>query len=729
LADVYALGAILYECLTGRPPFRAPTSLETLLQVVTSNPVPPTQLQPKTPGDLETICLRCLAKEPHKRYPTALELAEDLRRFQAGEPIRARPVGRAEKVVKWARRRPAIAGLAGAVVLVTLVGIAAFAWAFTESLRERDNAITARNNEETERKGAESARDNLASALTQTELARSKAVLAQQNADKARVKAELAEQERARQLWLSERFLYNSQFREAFSRLESQDLVSSRLVLDQTHWDLRGPEYGYLMNLLTNKWRLVYNHAGRVNCLQLTRSGKKLVSASHDRTIKVWDLEKGEEAHTLLGDASGISDVAVSPDGKRLYSRDLMCTVKEWDLQTGQEIRCLFAHEDTKVSMFVAGSYRRLALSSDGTLLAALIEPHPFKGKGSESNNTEHIKVWNLETGKEALSLAGPRRSIGDLAFSADGKRLFSTNSVASKVSEIKVWDVETGNETLTLRDSGEYENLVVAPDGKRLFVARNGTPQICVWDLETKTNKTLLGHAEQVRSLTLSADGKRLCSGSYDGFIKIWDLTTDREISSLRGQTDGVESLALSADGQRLYAGGLNGTVMVWNLGTSEHSLPLLGGGHNGQVTRYLLTPDGKTLVTGGTDRVIKVWDLRGKKPSVALRGHSAEIRDLALSPDGKQLYSSGGDVRVWDLENGKSLATLPLPVIPAGPGTLLGYPSYLPGPLVLAHDGKRLFSGGTDAITVWDLDAGKEALKLDGPRALRLAVSPDGK
>ncbi|HMF17253.1 MAG TPA: serine/threonine-protein kinase, partial [Gemmataceae bacterium] len=127
-ADVYALGAILYELLTGRPPFRAPSVLDTLLQVVSDEPVPPRQLQSKTPRDLETICLKCLQKKPGKRYASALALAEDLRRYQAGETILARPAGNLERAVKWVKRRPLVAALVGAVILVTLVGVAGITW-------------------------------------------------------------------------------------------------------------------------------------------------------------------------------------------------------------------------------------------------------------------------------------------------------------------------------------------------------------------------------------------------------------------------------------------------------------------------------------------------------------------------------------------------------------------------------------------------------------------------
>jgi len=136
-ADVWALGAILYECLTGRPPFLGATTVDTLALVMGAEPVSPRRLQPKVPRDLETICLKCLEKEPGRRYASASELADDLGRSLRGEPIRARPVGTGERVVKWARRKPAIASLLAGLAAVTLLGTAGVTWKYLESEEQR----------------------------------------------------------------------------------------------------------------------------------------------------------------------------------------------------------------------------------------------------------------------------------------------------------------------------------------------------------------------------------------------------------------------------------------------------------------------------------------------------------------------------------------------------------------------------------------------------------------
>jgi serine/threonine-protein kinase len=189
LADVYGLGAILYHLLTGRPPFRAATVLDTLQQVRTQEPIPPSQFQPKLPRDLETICLKCLEKDPAKRYATAGELAADLRRFEAGEAIRARPVGRAEMLWRWARRNPRVAALSGAVALLVVAWSITSTWLYRRARANERTAIRAaaeaRENEVLARHNAEEARRHAERARTNEELARRRSELAAATAQDA----------------------------------------------------------------------------------------------------------------------------------------------------------------------------------------------------------------------------------------------------------------------------------------------------------------------------------------------------------------------------------------------------------------------------------------------------------------------------------------------------------------------------------------------------------------
>jgi hypothetical protein len=307
--DVYALGAILYELLTGRPPFRAEAALDTVLQVISDEPVPPRSIQPKIDRDLETICLKCLRKEPHKRYASAAKLAADLRRFLAGEPITARSVGRTERLLKWARRNPVLAGMLASLALTLLVG---------------------------------------------TAVATFFAVRAERNADRADKKAQEADEQRRRAIVERDRaeaLAYSARIGLAQNELQQGDAATALEYLDSCQWNQRGWEHDYLYTQFASKAdkhqasRSFPGNKNSIWSVAYCPDGKHIISAgggpllNAPGELKVWDARTGTELRSLKIDKGVVNSVAYSPDGKHFASGSDDHRVKVWDAEAGTEVR------------------------------------------------------------------------------------------------------------------------------------------------------------------------------------------------------------------------------------------------------------------------------------------------------------------------------------------------------------------------------------------------------
>jgi WD40 repeat protein/tRNA A-37 threonylcarbamoyl transferase component Bud32 len=691
-ADVYSLGAILYELLTGRPPFRAETPLETIVQLLEQEPVPPRRLNKHVDHDLETICLKCLHKEPAKRYASAELLADDLERWQRGEPIQARPVGLRERGLLWARRRPHLAALSALLVLALVAGIAGVCWQWQRAEGEYHKA----------------------SALADTE----------------------------------RRTAYTRAIALAYAEWRAGNAGLAEQVLNGCPPELRGWEWHYLRRLFrVRQLGTLQGHADGVLAVAFSPDGKHVASAGADAVVTVWDRQTLRAVLALRGHEGAVTAVAFSRDGKHLAS-GAAGTVRIWDVNSGKNLATWQGHEGKVTGLAFDPTPRaggpppawRLASTGgkpsggelklwepDGQALTTRVWPNllagvAFRSDGKWLATAGHdgsVTAWDRATLEPIQIFKGQTERIvpwASVAFSADGRWI----TAGSPDGLVRVWDTTSAREVFSVLPPTQagVSGLTLSGPAGRILAAATTDNTVQGWFTRSgKPAFTLRGHTRLVTSVACSPDGRCLASGSLDRTVKLWDIDRRDEDLTLRPANEGVTSVACSPDGVHLVAATRDRAVKVWeatgNTILTIRRLPAT-------VNRLAFNSDGRLFASAGDDGIVRLWDLAGKEVAV-LRGHVGRVAVVSFRPDGAALASTGADgtVRIWEVESRREGIRLSDPGVPVHA-------------LAFSPDGRRLAAAGEDGVVrVWDSTTGQNLLTLDpcGAPIYAMSFSPDGR
>jgi WD40 repeat protein len=669
--DVYALGVILFELLAHRLPSQvANRPLAEVARLIVEEDAPRLgSINPELRGDVETIVAKALAKDRARRYASAADLAADIRRWLASEPILARPPSALYHLRQFARRHTAVVaailGIGAALAVGTVVSV----------------LYAIRANHETREAHFQAHRARIAAAVG--------ALAAHDVADAKRHLDAAPEDMRA-----------NWEWRHLHSRLDDSSAVMA----------LSGEEVGLLPGHPDGLRAWAWTDAGlRISdpvdsdskTLPIRLQGRQRVTATQTRRglrVVVWD---GDTAFALFDEAGQVlcrverpeakgepGWVVVSPDGTRLA----------WVRADGEWLRLLIFDATTGKQTAVCEGHRLgiwgCTFSPDGTRIVS----------GGEDRMA---RVWDAATGALVATCRGHESKVLGAAFRPDGARLVTTSSDGT----VRQWDAATGAEVEAPYDrhTGEVTAAAYSPDGR--WVASAGSDRtIRVWEATGRHDVAVLhGHTGEVFGLAFAPDGRRLASFSRergfetagDGTVRVWDLDVRATLPVLRGHTRSVYPVAYSPDGRWLASGSWDTKVRLWDAATGEPcGAPLP---HPGHVLTFAYSPDGSWLVTGGDgDDRMRIWDVataRVRKkiqgPCNEAQGPYGNVRHLAVSPDGARVAASAFDgppkfvLNVTDVSSGQRLF--------AAPGHVLAY----------SPDGRWLAVRAADTMTVLLLDA----------------------
>ncbi len=716
-ADVYSLGAVLYELLSGVPARRMEgDDLSALQAMLDEDPPKPSAVAPKAiapilAGDLDNIVLKAMRKDPALRYSSADKLSDDLGRYLDGLPVQARAPTMSYVLKKFVwRTRGILATLAfviGSLSVATGVSLrqakradVQAARADEQALQAMEEARRARNATRIavarERQGDPTVALALLREIEPGALPRGWSALASSMRD-----AGVA----------SMVFLHDETVFDAVFSPDGGSVGSGGADKQVRIWDIHGLGEPVV-------WK---GHEAEVVRVAFSPDGKQIASSSRDKTIRVWNTDGTGESMVLRGHTASVGGVAWSPDGKHIASASQDRTVRIWNADgTGPPLvleghtegvnsvawdryssRLVSASRDKTIRVWNAdgSGSPRILQGHDGAVSSASFSPHGERIVSSSEDKS--VRVWDADGSGKPLVLEGHHNGVTRASFSADGKYIVS----ASYDKTVRLWNADGSGQSVVLRAHDHFvTGAAFAPDGRHIVSTS--------WDKTARISDTLnlarpivfRGHESPVNSAVFDPSGRRIVSGSLDGTVRVWDAEGKEQPLVLRGHEGFVYRAAFSPDGKRIASTGMDKTIRIWNADGSGE--PIVLRGHQSLVTSVAFRPDGQKLVSCSYDKTVRVWNTDGSGEPMVLEGHQDLVFGAFFRPDGRLIASVSWDntLRFWD-SDGKGQ-----PIAPRR------FNEHLLS-LAFSPDGRRILVGSTDkCLYLWEFEGAEEPIVFRG-------------